>query len=208
MTRDDLTSCYTLLVITSSTWVKSTTEYSNIERCHFCEQVTKDCDLSFAAFEETSCFGEAPGARRRRKWQPTPVFLLRIPWTEAPGWLLSIGLRRVGHNWSDLSCMHALEKEMATHSSIFAWRIPGTEEPGGLPSMGSHSQTRLKRLSSSSWGKELRGASSQKASKEMKPSVQPQPSHFRDWSFPKLSAETPALVNNLTEASWETVEQI
>ena len=33
---------------------------------------------------------------------------------------------------------HALEKEMATHSSVLAWRIPGTEEPGGLPSMGSH----------------------------------------------------------------------
>ena len=33
---------------------------------------------------------------------------------------------------------YALEKEMATHSSILAWRIPGTGEPGGLPSMGSH----------------------------------------------------------------------
>ena len=33
---------------------------------------------------------------------------------------------------------HALEKEMATHSSILAWRIPGTGKPGGLPSMGSH----------------------------------------------------------------------
>ena len=34
---------------------------------------------------------------------------------------------------------HALEKEMATHSSVLAWRIPGTAgEPGGLPSMGSH----------------------------------------------------------------------
>ena len=32
---------------------------------------------------------------------------------------------------------NALEKEMATHSSILAWRIPGTGEPGGLPSMGS-----------------------------------------------------------------------
>ena len=32
----------------------------------------------------------------------------------------------------------ALEKEMATHSSVLAWRIPWTEEPGGLPSMGSH----------------------------------------------------------------------
>ena len=44
----------------------------------------------------------------------------------------------------------ALEKEMATHSSVLAWRIPGTGEPGGLPSMGSQSRTRLKRLSSSS----------------------------------------------------------
>ena len=34
--------------------------------------------------------------------------------------------------------VEALEKEMATHSSVLAWRIPGTEEPSGLPSMGSH----------------------------------------------------------------------
>ena len=33
---------------------------------------------------------------------------------------------------------HALEKEMATHSSVLAWRISGVGEPGGLPSMGSH----------------------------------------------------------------------
>ena len=45
---------------------------------------------------------------------------------------------------------HALEKEMATHSSVLAWRITETGEPGGLLSMGSHrSQTRLKWLSSS-----------------------------------------------------------
>ena len=46
--------------------------------------------------------------------------------------------------WSRLSDFiftfhfYALEKEMATHSSVLAWRIPGTGEPGGLPSMGSH----------------------------------------------------------------------
>ena len=46
---------------------------------------------------------------------------------------------------------HALEKEMATHSSVLAWRIPGTGEPGGLPFYGvTQSQTRLKWLSSSS----------------------------------------------------------
>ena len=49
----------------------------------------------------------------------------------------------VGHNWAtSLSLFtfhfHALEKEMATHSSILAWRIPGMAEPGGLLSMGSH----------------------------------------------------------------------
>ena len=40
--------------------------------------------------------------------------------------------------------LNALEKEMATHSSVLAWRIPGTGEPGRLPSMGSHSWKRLK----------------------------------------------------------------
>ena len=45
---------------------------------------------------------------------------------------------------------HALEKDMAAHSSVLAWRIPGMGEPGGLLSMGSQSRTRLKRLSSSS----------------------------------------------------------
>ena len=55
-----------------------------------------------------------------------------------PGGLLSTGSHTVGHDWSNLACMHAFEKEMATHSSILAWRIPETEEPGGLPSMGLH----------------------------------------------------------------------
>ena len=50
----------------------------------------------------------------------------------------------VAMSWTQLSNFtftfhfHALEKEMATHSSVLAWRIPGTGEPGGLPSMGSH----------------------------------------------------------------------
>ena len=50
----------------------------------------------------------------------------------------------VAKSWTRLSDFtftfhfHALEKEMATHSSVLALRIPGTGEPGGLPSMGSH----------------------------------------------------------------------
>ena len=42
------------------------------------------------------------------------------------------------HDFTFTLHFHALEKEMATHSSVLAWRIPGTGEPGGLPSMGSH----------------------------------------------------------------------
>ena len=63
----------------------------------------------------------------------------RIPCTEEPGRLQSMGSLRV--RLSDFTFtvhFHALEKEMATHSSVLAWRIPGTGEPGGLPSMGSH----------------------------------------------------------------------
>ena len=77
----------------------------------------------------------------------------KIPWTEEPGRLESMGSRRVGHLLSDFTFtfhLHALEKEMATHSSVLAWRIPGTVEPGGLLSMGSQSRTWLKWLSSSS----------------------------------------------------------
>ena len=63
----------------------------------------------------------------------------KIPWTEEPGRLQSLGSLRVGHDWSDFTfTFHALEKEMATHSRALAWRIPGTGEPGGLPSMGLH----------------------------------------------------------------------
>ena len=41
-------------------------------------------------------------------------------------------------NFTFTSPYHALEKEMATHSSVLAWRVPGMGEPVGLPSMGSH----------------------------------------------------------------------
>ena len=67
----------------------------------------------------------------------------KIPWTEEPGRLQSMG-SRVAKSRTRLSgftfTFHfpALEKEMATHSSTLAWRIPGAGEPGGLLSMGSH----------------------------------------------------------------------
>ena len=54
------------------------------------------------------------------------------------GGLPSMGLHRVGHDFTFTFHFHALEKEMATHSSVLAWRIPGMGETGGLPSMGLH----------------------------------------------------------------------
>ena len=64
----------------------------------------------------------------------------KIPWTEEPRRLQSMGLLSQTR-LSDFTFtfhFHALEKEMATHSSILAWRIPGTEEPSWLLSMRSH----------------------------------------------------------------------
>ena len=68
----------------------------------------------------------------------TPAW--KIPWTEEPGGLQSMGLQSQTRLSDFTFTFHfpALEKEMATHSSVLAWRIPGTGESGGLPSMGSH----------------------------------------------------------------------
>ena len=58
----------------------------------------------------------------------------KIPWTEEPGGLQSMGsLNRTRlSNFTFTFHFHALEKAMATHSSVLAWRIPGAGEPGGL----------------------------------------------------------------------------
>ena len=75
----------------------------------------------------------------RRQWQPTPVLLPG----KSHGWrsLAVHGVARSRTRLRDFTFtfhFHALEKEMATHSSVLAWRIPGMAEPGGLPSMVSH----------------------------------------------------------------------
>ena len=77
----------------------------------------------------------------RRKWQPTPGLLPG----KSYGWRSLVGCspwgRKSRTRLSDFTFtfhFHALEKEMATHSSVLAWRIPGMVEPDGLPSMGSH----------------------------------------------------------------------
>ena len=77
---------------------------------------------------------------QRRHWQPTPVLLAG----ESHGQRSLVGCSPWGRSELDMTdftfTFHfpALEKEMATHSSVLAWRIPGMGEPAGLPSMGSH----------------------------------------------------------------------
>ena len=71
---------------------------------------------------------------------------LQYSWLENPmdggaWWAVVHGVTKSWTRLSDFTFtfhFHALEKEMATHSSVLAWRIPGTGDPGGLPSMGSH----------------------------------------------------------------------
>ena len=66
---------------------------------------------------------------------------LANPLDGGAGWAAVHGVARSWTRLSDFPLtfhFDALEKEMATHSSVLAWRIPGMGEPGGLPSMGSH----------------------------------------------------------------------
>ena len=72
---------------------------------------------------------------------PLQYSCLENPMDGGAWWAAVHGVNECRTWLSDFTCtfhFHALEKEMATHSSVLAWRIPGMGEPGGLPSMGSH----------------------------------------------------------------------
>ena len=72
---------------------------------------------------------------------PLQYSCLENPMNERAWWAVVHGVAKSWIRLRDFTFtfhFHALEKEMATHSSVFAWRIPGTGEPGGLPSMGLH----------------------------------------------------------------------
>ena len=81
-----------------------------------------------------ACIGEGNGTPLQYSRLENPV--------DGGAWWAAV--HGVAKSWTRLSDFtftfhfHALEKEMATHSSVLAWRIPGTAEPVGLPSMGSH----------------------------------------------------------------------
>ena len=96
---------------------------------------------TFPCKHEKSDLGKASGQPQRRQWHPTPGLL---PGKSMNGGAWWAAVHEVAKSWTRLSDFtftfhfHALEKEMATHSSVLAWRLAGMVEPGGLPSMGSH----------------------------------------------------------------------
>ena len=80
---------------------------------------------------------------KSREGNDTPFQYSRLenPMDGVAWWAAVHGVSKSQTRLSDFTFtfhFHALEKEMATHSSVLAWRIPGAAEPGGLPSMGSH----------------------------------------------------------------------
>ena len=81
-----------------------------------------------------SCVGEGNG-------NPLQCSCLENPRDGGACWAAVCGVTQSRTRLSDFTFTfhsHALEKEMATHSSVLAWRISGTGEPDGLPSIGSH----------------------------------------------------------------------
>ena len=77
----------------------------------------------------------------RSNGTPLQYSCLQNPMDGGAWWAAVHGVAKSQTRLSDLTFtfhFDALEKEMATHSSVLAWRIPGTGEPSGLPSLGSH----------------------------------------------------------------------
>ena len=102
-------------------------------------------------YQYQDCTGRRKVSSKKKKkfafqWVQLQITKIRQETKSERIWLLKVkatvhGSLWVGHDWAtslSLFHFHALEKEMATHSSVLAWRIPGTGEPGGVPSMGSH----------------------------------------------------------------------
>ena len=96
------------------------------------------------------CDGEGNGT-------PLQYSCLENPMDRGAWWAAVHGVTKSQTRLSDFIFtfhFHALEKEMATHSSVLAWRIPGTGEPGGLQSMGSQQRILVMRVCSCRWDPE------------------------------------------------------
>ena len=88
-----------------------------------------------------SCLASVPGVPGEGNGSPLQCSCLENPRDGGACWATVHGVAKSQTRLSDFTFtfhFHALDKEMAAHSSVLAWRIPGTGDPAGLPSMGSH----------------------------------------------------------------------
>ena len=113
---------------------------SNWEFCKFsmCKFTLKFESLIWIVGSQRGCLLGLP---REGNGTPLQYSCLENPTDEGAWWAAVHGVTKSRTRLSDFtftSHFHALEKEMATHSSVLAWRIPGMGEPCGLTSMGSH----------------------------------------------------------------------
>ena len=102
--------------------------------CHAFLQGWNNPGHCYMGLDRSWLFGEGHGT-------PIQYSCLENPMDGGAWWAAVHGVTKSRTRLSDFTFtfhFHALEKEMATHSSVLAWRIPGTGEPGGLPSMGLH----------------------------------------------------------------------
>ena len=93
--------------------------------------ITDSMDISLSKFHDMVKDREGDGT-------PLQYCCLENPMDGGAWWAAVHGVTKSQTQLSDFTFtfhFHALEKEMATHSSVLAWRIPGMGEPGGLPSM-------------------------------------------------------------------------
>ena len=107
---------------------------SNTKGFQFLHIIVNTCFFLFFFIVVNGCGREGNGA-------PLQYSCLENPMGGGAWWAAVHGVAKSRTRLSGFTFtfhFHALEKEMATYSSVLAWRIPGTGEPGGLPSMGSH----------------------------------------------------------------------
>ena len=107
-----------------------------------------ECISGFLSQRQAMCVGVGVEVLRvaRQPWGEGNGTSLQYSCLENPmdggaWWAAVHGVAKSRARLSDFTFtfhFHALEKAVATHSSVLAWRIPGTAEPGGLPSMGLH----------------------------------------------------------------------
>ena len=95
----------------------------------------------YCKISQNHLFANVYWASLKDNGTPFQYSCLENPMDGGAWWATVHGVAKSRTRLSDFTFtfhFHALEKEMATHSSVLAWRIPGLGEPGGLPSMGSH----------------------------------------------------------------------